>query len=600
MPTVGRGLMVFLLLAVDTVWANADYSMVLMGGGMQFCSSLKPRQCEKPLRVKSDTLVEYLYRVDSVKIQGISDSPWLPSRINTKKQIIDALRQVANITKGDMSKRQLLNVFRKTEVNADGQRITGAELLRSLHDNEYRLVLDWLQNPALEGAFFGRDDRKKIRVSLKQAKDPFTARVFNQFIELSKQLSKNRKPTILFITAGNSDVFSDVDLYQQVFKQLGVNAHWLPLDAAFLYATLENKGTKDNPYCAQIDIYRQLTLKRFQRAAIYPDLAEYQQELCREPEKLTKMLEGAQGIFFADGDPSLVKLALVNEDGSSSDFLVKIKSLIEDRRIVVAADGGGARAMTASYNNRGAMMLSGKSHQALTSGSLASSESLLGCEKQKVCPPGYVKNGLVYQPSGGLDLFEFGIVDSRLSERARQGRLIRLLADTPIRYGYGIDEKTALLANWHQLGDIEIKMEVVGQNGVTIFDSKEVLPSNTFKRDIYSIKQHYLTHGDQLFFRGNKLVVSFADWKYSSNKLSKPIIQSGNAFVKDNYRRTVNILCNTGAENATLKHSVVGKGHVIFVQKSRTSISLSGSRNINGKNYGYCSFRDYYVDVKAI
>jgi len=600
MPTLCRGLVFILLLASNSVLAKADYSMVLMGGGMQFCTSLEPRQCEKPLKIKSDSLVEFLYQVNPTNIQGIAESLWLENRTETRVHVIEALNQVAAISKSEMSKRQLLNIFRKTELVSKGKKLSGAELLRSLHDNEFQLVMDWLQKPALDGAFFGQSDRKQIRVSLKNDKNPFTARVFKQFVGLTQQLSDHKKPTILFVTAGNSDVFAEVDLYQQVFKQLGVKANWLPLDAAFLYALLENEGTKEKPYCANLDLYRQMKLHRFKRAKIYPDLASYQTELCLEPDKLSKMIDSAHGLFFADGNPNLIKRALFYEDGTASALLTNIKTRLANGELVVAADGGAARAMTASYESNGVMMLAGNSHQALTSGSLASEKLLRGCEKQGACPPGYVKNGLVYQPSGGIGLFEFGIVDSRLSEKARQGRLIRLLADTPVRYGYGVDERTALLVNWQQLGDIELKMEVVGQNGVTIFDSKEVLPAKSFKRDIYSIKQHYITHGDQLFFRGNKLVVSFADWKYSSNKMSKPVIQSGNAFTKDNYRRTVNILCNTGAENATLKHSVVGKGHVIFVQKSRTSISLSGSRNINGKNYGYCSFRDYYVDVKAI
>ena len=581
------------------VRANDGYSIFLIGGGLKFCSSQDIAYCQKPLALKSKYLVDFSYLVTDENLNGIDAAPWLPHRADIKRQVLSALQQVSNTTKGELSRRQFTNAFRKTELMEANKKRSGAELLRELQVKEHQMLMDWLQQPAMDTGFLRLDRRKSVKVQVANSKSLFSVRVVKAFIQQASGLTNKEKPKIVVITAGRTDAFAEVDFYRQIFEQMGAEFVWLPVDAALMYAQLENIGSKDNPYCRHLEVYRQQELGRFQRHTIYPDLAEYQLQFCQKPKRLLTELAEAQGLFIADGDPALIRRALIYNEGQDSQLLKGIRARAGSGKLVVAADGGGARALTTGGDGTGVMLIAGRSHQALSHGSFAGKQDLQGCEKQASCPPNYVTHGGVYEPGGGLGLFHLGIVDTQFSELARQGRLIRLLADTPVRFGFGIDERTALLVQTGDLAEGQ-RMEVLGENGVSIYDSLEVQKSSSFRREIRSIRYHLITQGDKALFNSNKLVISFADWKFSSNKMTRPVIQSGNAFRKDNFRRIVNMLCSTGAQNATLKHSVVGMGHVIYVQKSRTSISLFGRLNINGENYGYCSFRDFYLDVKAI
>jgi hypothetical protein len=246
------------------------------------------------------------------------------------------------------------------------------------------------------------------------------------------------------------------------------------------------------------------------------------------------------------------------------------------------------------------MITNGATHEGLNKGAYAKPAPAANCDRTNDCPSGLNSNSLTFNANGGLGFFPHGTVDSRLSEQARQGRLMRVAVDSKTNMGYGVDERTALLIGLQNRFDNDLNMEVIGENGVTVIDTQAVQMPERFTSNINGIKTHYLTHEDKIFFRSGKFIVSFADWKYSVNNGSRPVIQSGNVLSSDNYRKMTNLLCLTNSTNATLKHINIGKGLVFNLQKGRTSISLTGSRNVNGLNYGSCSYRDYYIDITKI
>ena len=70
---------------------------------------------------------------------------------------------------------------------------------------------------------------------------------------------------------------------------------------------------------------------------------------------------------------------------------------------------------------------------------------------------------LLYNRFKGVGNFRYGITDTHFSDRERTLRLLRLLADTRRKFGFGVDTATSLsLKNGI--------MTVVGQDGVTILD----------------------------------------------------------------------------------------------------------------------------------
>lgn len=70
--------------------------------------------------------------------------------------------------------------------------------------------------------------------------------------------------------------------------------------------------------------------------------------------------------------------------------------------------------------------------------------------------------GLLLGP--GLGFFPFGLVDQHFIQRGRIGRLLVAMASSGERYGFGVDENTALLVEGAQL-------RVVGEKGVIVLDA---------------------------------------------------------------------------------------------------------------------------------
>jgi cyanophycinase len=102
---------------------------------------------------------------------------------------------------------------------------------------------------------------------------------------------------------------------------------------------------------------------------------------------------------------------------------------------------------------------------------------------------------LLYDPAGGLGLFNFGIIDMHFSQRGRQGRLARLALQTGIDFAFGVDETTGLVIN--ELANGDVNFEVVGEFGVSFFDYRNVKLSTSSSFEAENIKWSYFTQGDK-------------------------------------------------------------------------------------------------------
>lgn len=598
---VGLTLMLFIL-ASPIANGKADYSLMLIGGGLEFCTSQSIRECTKPLKLSSEHHVDYAYFIDESRIAQLQKTIWSPARIIEKNQLVEAVKQAHSRTKGVLTRRQLLTALRDAEIPVKDKKMRGSDLLQSLQDVEFHTMLDILQMGNIEHNLLSTNEHRKIKVDIKNSKSHFSLKVLRAFVHQSKTLTSKKRPNIVIVTAANRDQFEPVDLYTQLFDELGANVTWLPADLALFAAIEANSNNKEAEACDKLDDYRQSLLQLYARQRIFPTLTEYQRDICKNPERLSDMLANAQGVYFVEGDAFHLKNTFINDYPMARKIINDIQQRMLKAELVVAADQEAAMAFSGGQSSvsKPAMMLDGDSHNALLYGAFQTTSPLKQCEKIKNCPRKYKEGQTTYLADGGLGLFPFGVVDTRFSERGRQGRLIQLVAQSKSVMGYGIDERTALMIGIDDSRDIPLRMEVIGENGVSIFDLSEVEQDKGFENSILSVRSHYLTDEDKLFFRNNKIIISFADWKYSGNSRSRPVIKSGSAFKNDNYRRTINILCATGADSATMKHSVLGTGHTLYVTKSRTSISLAGKKNVAGNDYSFCSYRDYYLDINPI
>lgn len=582
-------------------FAEGDYSLMLIGGGLEFCSSLTPRECSTPLAAQNTDVSTNFYQLSESNVAALSQLSWLQEREVLKSNLIALADSVSKQVSGKLTRRQLFNHLRNHEVMIGERIVRGGNISSQLHREELAAFLDVLQVGHFESGLLGQGARLKPLIDLNNSKSRSSQLLLQQFVKLAAKNKPLKNTHILLVTSAQRDPYVQVDVYSQIFEQLGVKVSWLPIDMAY-FQTLDQMERSESESCNLLAENQARYLNLYGRGVVYPDLYQRQIEFCEKPKKLKEMLAAADGIYFVHGDPHRLRDTFVGSTEQASKTLTEIKSKMLTNQIIVAADDGAARALVGNLNAQvsSAMLMEGSSHGALSSPSFHSFSPLKGCHKYQQCPKNYQDGSLTYHKGGGLGLFPYGTVDTRLSELARQGRLVKAIAETNGSTGYGLDERTALLVSSKSNEAIAVKMEVIGENGLYVFDSSEIERDSEFSNAILSVKNHYLTPGDRILFRHGKFVISFADWKYSKNQVAKPLITSGGAFKRDNYRRATKMLCSTGAKDATLKHKVVGKGHKIFITKSRNSISLAGLQKIRGKQQSFCSYRDYYLDITKI
>ena len=190
------------------------------------------------------------------------------------------------------------------------------------------------------------------------------------------------------------------------------------------------------------------------------------------------------GIFLGGGDPwRLADALMVTEDGQRRDspVMAAIRELWEAGGLV-AGTSAGIMAMTSS--------------QVITGGD--SWESLVWGASQDSSMDSDVSGNLTYDALGGLNILQDILIDAHFSQKARQGRLVRLAADLDLEKGVGLDEDTGLACT----GD-DLECEVIGTFGVWTLDMASTDDScqESPGPGLWScggVRTSYLTSGDTI------------------------------------------------------------------------------------------------------
>ena len=164
-----------------------------------------------------------------------------------------------------------------------------------------------------------------------------------------------------------------------------------------------------------------------------------------------ELVRGMTGIFLGGGDPwRLAEVLMVTEDGARRDSAVMaaVREVWEAGGLV-AGTSAGIMAMTSS--------------QVITGGD--SWESLVWGASEDTSMDSDVSGNLTYDALGGLGILQDILIDAHFSQKARQGRLVRLAADLDVDRGLGLDEDTGLACT----GD-DLECEVIGTFGVWTLD----------------------------------------------------------------------------------------------------------------------------------
>lgn len=582
-----------------------DYSLILMGGGLETCSSTSLRHCTADNIFSSAAKVSDKFKLSADYLANINSTEfWGEDRAIEQQQTLAILDFIRSRVNDDLlTERELSRLWRAAEIEIDGIWVSGRANYNALTDRELNFVLDQLQVMATaEGKASKNSKRAKEFADLSHTKDPFSVELYRKVVELAQQVAgPSRKPRLLIVTASGRDPFAAVDFYTNVFAEAGAEVSWLPINAAY-QAAQQNK-TNNKPGCDQLPQYLKLHHGTYQRTRVYPDLMQQLQTFCQQgTDAAVEKIRQADAIFINGGDQSLTLRAFRLEDGTASAELQQIERMVQAGQLIIAGTSAGTAVMAggSELGRKIPMITNGDSFSAMQYGAFDLPAPEPGCDKDQSCSNGLAENHLTFSAQGGLGLFSWGVLDTHFAERGRQARLIRLLNDTQTRLGFGIDEATALLVGYPTgENSAQVAMEVAGKGGVYVVDTQGAQHSGEGSAiRISGVVTHYLTREDKLEIKDNIVRTRFAPWKYAPNNTQAPLLTSGELSERDNYRQLAHLLCLTQSRQADGKMVRVGQGHQIRLYKDHSSYARQGIFHSTAGDIQFCSYRNIMVDIE--
>jgi len=561
---------------------NNQSKLFLVGGGLKTCSSMSIKNCKfntvtNELQIKEGKKGA-LYQIDKKTINLVKKT-W-PEHFNLRnqKKLIRLLTLISKQEKQKLlSKSNLRTLFKKY----DNQRIT-----HQINDAEYYLLLDLLEQPVLEK---NTTVRLKEGVALTQSTNVFSTEIYQNFVVSAQQLTTKTAPKILVLTASARDPFEAVDFYQSAFTQAGGDTEWLPLDAT-LNTLIQKRGNR-NQICQNLAVTRLAVQGSANREFIYPDLVKQQLEYCLFPEKVVQAISQADGIFINGGDQSLTLKAFINYDGSDNEALKMIKEKLASNSLIIGGTSAGTAVMSGGVFSKMniPMITNGQSNVAIIRGAKKDALPQEGCQKSNSCNKDLLSDDLTFNSKGGLGLFHWGILDTHFSERGRQGRLATLALETNTHFSFGVDEATALIVS--NINSEQPTFEISGQSGVFIIENSN---NSSNKKAVLS---HYLTTGDNAILAKNKLQVTFAAWKASTNEEAEIPKDIVNVFFGKRYKQTAELLCRTNNESIVANSEWQNYNTQVFISKLTNSKSNYGILSKQKVKNGYCSYQNYQMSL---
>lgn len=472
---------------------ETQYDLMLVGGGLNTCSSFSLKNCQKK-SFNEDDLQSILYQISPKSISRFLQTEPIQRLDKANQENIRALllNIYAKAANEVLTRSQLRDAFENNN---------RLEWYQALPDPQHYALLDSLEVQQLDQ----NKQRKQEKANLLLTKDKASVGIYQRFVQQAKLRAPNHleKPHVVVITASSRDPFEVADFYTSVFEQAGAKVTWLPLDKTYQQArALETAGFAG---CEQLVRLRETNLS-FYRERIYPQRTALQQRLCAAPQESLKVIQSAQGIFFNGGDQSLTLAALKLADGSDSAELALIKTQVNSGALIVGGTSAGTAVHAGgSYHDRPIVMLTnGDPAKAMSRGALANPPPSQRCLAQVACGQGVGSGDLTYRAQGGTGLFDLGLLDTHFSERDRESRLAVFTASSEQAYAFGVDEATALLVD--KTLDSNYLFEVQGANGVFIVDQQvghyalhKSADSPRVRREVSGVS-HYLAHAAQASF----------------------------------------------------------------------------------------------------
>lgn len=451
----------------------SERDLLLIGGGLKFCSSYSTKNCLKTINYSDDAYTTTYYRVLPERIALIKADHFKSfGTVEVASNIVALLNKYTlRFNQAKVTRSELLS--RLDNLKLTDTQILGRKILDSLSPKEWNFVFHTLTDPVTDA--LGKPLTEFVNL---ENSDPHSVEIIQHFVDLVKNKSPSKKPLVLVSTASANNPFDAVSFYIQLFGHFEVDVAWLPLDAN-LNQILNEKDLS----CTDLDNNRSKAFSQFNRETIYPFLTKYQKRFCENPQYIEQLINRADGLFFNGGDQYLTLKAFSNTNikpNKFSEYYLSLKRRFNLGQIVVAGTSAGSAVQSGGEINGQIipMVTNGPSIDGLFNGSVYTNQPpSKQCSFDKSCEQGTSLDSLTYFKNGGFDLLPIGLVDTHFSQRNRLFRLIRLLADTQLSTGFGIDENTAL--HIRQVNG-ERLYNAIGEAGVwKVKTSKHLMVPNT-------------------------------------------------------------------------------------------------------------------------
>ncbi len=466
--------------------ATPGKQLWLIGGGEPLCSSIEPQFCVAAKAAEAEAWFQQREALRSREFRYSAAA--LAQLAGLKGWVGGAARQQA-----------VLAGLRKVGASLGTRRLSEKPWHAALEAAGLTEEEGWLIDDAFEVRALRRDGGSRKALVYLDGSEPYVQEIFRAFVASAAERAHARghsgRPRIVYLTASSTDPFNDVDYYGSLLEQAGAQAQWLPLEPAFVQARS----------CAGIDALRWPLNGVLDRSAIHPEAARRQQELCRNPKQMMQLVEQADGLLINGGDQSLSLRSLQVKPGEFTALGKRLRARIEAGAPLAGTSAGTA---IQSGNEAGTipMIGDGTTAQGLRHGAQAVEVNTQFCAMNGNCTHEGNPEALQYRASGGLRVFSLGVADTHFRERAREGRLIRLLMDSHTRFGFGVDEATVLRADFSANGDAELR--VMGAGGVWIADTRgAVVDSSAPGWAVSGFRVSRLLPGDKAWLRGGELSV---------------------------------------------------------------------------------------------
>ena len=474
------------LLAASAAAAAPGKQLWLIGGGEPVCSSIEPQFC---IPAKAAEAEAWFAKHQAQRSREFRYS----------EPAIQQLAALKHWIGGDVRQQAILRGLRALRPRLKGKVLADKSWHAALEPLKLSQEEGWLLDDAFEVRPLRRDGGTRKALVYLDGSEAYVQEIFRAFVASAAERGRARghagRPRIVYLTASSTDPFNDVDDYGSLLEQAGAEAQWLPLEPAFVQA-------KD---CGGIHSLRWPLNGVLNRDAVHPEAARRQQALCRDPQRTMRMVEEADGFLINGGDQSLSLRSLQTRPGEFTALGRRLRERIEAGTPLAGTSAGTA---IQSGNEAGTipMIGDGTTAQGLRFGAQAVEVNTQFCAMNGVCTHEGNPEALQYRPTGGLRVFSLGVADTHFRERAREGRLIRLLMDTHARFGFGVDEATVLRVDFEADGGAAL--QVMGAGGVWIGDMRgAVVDASAPGWSVRGFRVTRLLAGDRAWLRAGELSV---------------------------------------------------------------------------------------------